>query len=392
MPTVEHVAEQVVTAMRDYIARAVKKVDDRLDAFGAQIERVPKEGPPGKDGEKGERGEKGDAGLPGKDVSLDDARPAIDEAVRVAVARMPAPKDGLPGKDGAPGKDVDPKTVNEIMSTLVEMRERVLELTSEIVELRGLPVAPASFLINEAGALVAVYPDGETKSIGQVCGEDGAAGATVMDGSVNADGALMLRMDDGRIINAGTVRGVPGKDGAKGERGRDANEVQILPGVDELKSYAEGTIAIFRGGLIRATRQTDPVGDDLRKAGWSVMLDGIADEHEEIIDDGRVIERSTTYTSGRTYARTLKTNIPRFLGVWREGSYTRHDIVQRQGSMWLCSRDTVTAPLPGAADWTLVTKKGADGKDGRDGKPGDRGPEGRSGRDLTQMAFDGRKF
>ena len=36
----------------------------------------------------------------------------------------------------------------------------------------------------------------------------------------------------------------------------------------------------------------------------------------------------------------------------------------------------------------LVAKRGRDGKDGATGP---QGPEGRAGRDLTQLAFDGRK-
>lgn len=354
---------------------------------------------------------------PGKSVDLEETAELISMQVKQAVAALPKPEDGKdgqpgqdgepgapgangadgqPGRDGVDGKDVDPELVKALVDEQVDSAiagiitkqseaiaagiERFgLEIDKRFAELPELPV---SFLVNESGILVANYADGEFKSIGKVRGEDGLRGASLMDGSVDTDGTLTLRMSDGRIIQTGIVKGADGLDGRQGDqgpRGRDAHEIAIAPGVDETKSYAEGTCARWRGGVVRAERQTDPVFDgNIIAAGWSVILEGIAEETERVLEDDRTVERSTTYTSGKTFTRHIKSPFPVYRGVWREQQYERGDSVTFGGSQFIANRDTSAKPETEDCGWQLAVKRGRDGKEGKQGPVGPR-PNGPSG-------------
>jgi hypothetical protein len=216
---------------------------------------------------------------------------------------------------------------------------------------------------------VAVYADGDTKQIGMVRGKDGLRGASVMDGRVDEDGVLHLRMSDNRDINVGKVRGEDGKpgDSITGQRGRDAMEVQILPGIDLQRSYPEGVCARWRGGVIRSERETLPIVDgDVTSAGWSVMLEGIAEETEDLSEDGRHLERRTVYTSGRSFVRKVRTSSVLDRGVWREASFEKGDGVSYAGSFFIAQRDTQPGEKPedGSNAWRLAVKRGRNGQDG----------------------------
>lgn len=310
------------------IAKAVEPLQQEITTLKASIADIPAP-------LKGDKGDQGPA------VSGIDLAAAVDAAVQIAVkdfdervtqriAAFPIPENGQPGKDAAP--------------------------------------VPSAFLISEEGELVSVYPDGEKQIIGKVRGTDGKRGASVMDGSVDEAGQLTLRMSDGRVVNVGLVRGKDGQPGVPGKpgAGRDAAELVIMPGIDEQRSYPEGTCATHRGGTIRAFRQTDPIDgagpDVLRAAGWSVLLEGICEETEEALDGGREVQRSTTYTSGKTVTRNVQTAAMIYRGVWKETDYARGDTVTQDGSTWHCERPTKGRPGMGD-DWRLMTKRGRDGKD-----------------------------
>jgi hypothetical protein len=121
--------------------------------------------------------------------------------------------------------------------------------------------------------------------------------------------------------------------------------------------------------MIRATRLTDPLAakPDLIAAGWSVILNGIADEAEEVSIDYRTIKRTTFFTNGKTFERTH--HIPAVLerGVWKEGvQYVRGDGVSYGNQYWIAQRDPLIAEAPGTSDaWRLAVRKGQDGKDGK---------------------------
>jgi len=227
------------------------------------------------------------------------------------------------------------------------------------------------------------------------------SGVESLRGEVDQLGALLARVP-------APVPGPPGERGEKGEPGprgepgrdgddgRDALEIDIRDGIDETRSYPRATVAAFRGGVIRATRKTDPVGDDLRAAGWMVLMDGVADVTHALQDE-RSLVITTTRTSGATSRAELRAPMMIYREIFRdETAYEPGDAVTWDGSLWHCQRackgERPNAPgADGDRAWRLVAKRGRDGRDGKDGAPGPQGREGPPGRDLTQLGFDGRK-
>lgn len=158
-----------------------------------------------------------------------------------------------------------------------------------------------------------------------------------------------------------------GKDGRDGAPGRDAAELDILPSIDEAKSYRRGTWASHNGGLIRAARQTDAVADGaLIAAGWVVITEGLA--CPPVItqgDDPREITVTSMLTSGVKASASFRIPMVIDRGVWREGEHEAGDHVSWDGSGWIAQR--ATTDKPGTSDaWRLSTKRGRDGKDGGD--------------------------
>lgn len=320
-------------------------------------------------------------------ATYDRACTRIDEVLATIKDGEPGPvgltgPPGLPGEPGPQGP-IGPEGKQGEPGPSGPLGERGQDGVPGLQGLMG-PQGPQgdapSLLINEAGEMVSVLSDGSTMTVGNVRGDDGKDGASVMDGAVDSNGQLVLRMSDGRIINAGAVRGEPGKPGKDGEigrPGRDALEIQIIQGIDESKSYAEGVCARYRGGVVRAFRQTDPIENgDITNFGWGVILEGIAEQHEQMTDEGRMIVRTTVYTSGKTVTARMQTALPIQRGLWKEGTYQHGDMVTRDGSIWHCERQTTETPGT-SPDWKLTVKRGRDGKDG---KPGERGPEGKPSR------------
>ncbi len=188
-------------------------------------------------------------------------------------------------------------------------------------------------------------------------------------------------------------QGTPGRDGVDG---RDALDIQVLDGIDPERSYPRGTVAAYRGGVIRAMRKTEPVvRDDLAAAGWLILMDGVAAvEHTQA--DERTLVITTTRTSGAASRAELRSPTMLYRGIYAaDAAYEPGDTVTWAGSLWHCQRatrgDTPDAPGDGDRAWRLVAKRGRDGRDGKNGARGERGPEGPAGRDLTQLGFDGRK-
>jgi len=174
--------------------------------------------------------------------------------------------------------------------------------------------------------------------------------------------------------------------------GRDATQIDPLPAIDEGKSYPRGTWACHAGGLIHATRKTDPITEGLTQSGWSVVWNGTAAIVVTQGDDPRVIEVGTMQTDGTKAISQFRVPMAIYRGVWREGSYEKGDLATWDGSQWHSEIDG-NFDKPGVSpNWRLCVKKGQNGKDGKDGERGIEGKEGRAGRDLTQMAPNGSKY
>ena len=273
-----------------------------------------------------------------------------------------------------------------LRGAVARMNARVDELLERL--------AQAEQLRSDVGALrdqVAAIPAGPQGERGEAgpTGERGPPGERGIDGPPGAPGPA------GHAGPPGPV-GEPGPAGKDGADGRDALELDVLDGIDPARSYPRGTVAAFRGGVIRATRKTDPVGDDLRAAGWMVLMDGVADV-DHLQADERTLAIVTTRTSGATTRAELRSPTMIYREIYRdETAYEPGDTVTWDGSLWHCQRackgERPNAPgADGDRAWRLVAKRGRDGRDGKDGAPGPQGIEGRPGRDLTQLGFDGRK-
>src|SRR6185369_4317521 len=112
----------------------------------------------------------------------------------------------------------------------------------------------------------------------------------------------------------------------------------VLDVIDPERKYQRGTFATHKGGLIRAFRATDPMGDGpLEKAGWAVVVEGIAAIEVKQGDDLRTFAFGAELTSGKAYgeAFTLPAMIHR--GVFKAGTeYVRGDVTTWDGSSWHC--------------------------------------------------------
>lgn len=160
--------------------------------------------------------------------------------------------------------------------------------------------------------------------------------------------------------------GVDGKDGAPGEPGRDALVIEILPTIDLDRSYARGTYASWRGGVIRAARTTDYLdtlkdGETVETKGWQIILTGLAEQSVEQKGERDFVLRSVD-TAGRVVEKVLSVPVMIYRGVWREGSYQKGDTCTWAGSLWHCDEPTSEKPGMGKG-WRLAVKRGADGKD-----------------------------
>jgi hypothetical protein len=212
--------------------------------------------------------------------------------------------------------------------------------------------------IDAIEARIAAIPKGDQGAPGPA-GKDGADGRPGPTGEAGPPGKDGMNGKDG-------APGPAGKDGADG---RDAAELDILPSIDEAKSYRRGTWASHNGGMVRAGRQTDAVRDgDIIDAGWVVMVEGLVGVVVTQSDDPREIEVAAMLTSG---AKAIsRFHIPMVIdrGVWREGEHAKGDHVTWDGSGWIAQTTTTDKPGTSSA-WRLSTKRGRDGKDGGSGAP-----------------------
>jgi hypothetical protein len=376
--------ERLADSTKGYVARALQPLEQRQAALEAAIKAIPAPA-------------KGDKGDPGKDapaVDVDaiaekvlarvvpprDGKDADPEVIRSevakAVAAIPRPKDGEPGKDAAPvdvdaiaasvlakvrvpqdGKDADPAQVQAAVEKAVASIPKPKD---------GEPGKDASVDVEAiVRAVRALVKDGKDADPEFIRAEVSKAVAEIprpKDGeSVHPDTvALMLR----REVDAALANIKLPKDGDDGAPGRDALAIDILPTIDETKSYPRGTFAEYRGGTIRAIRNTDPITGDLASAGWSIAARGVWEETEELLADGRTTVRKTKYTCGTVFERKTKSAQIIYRDIFRpETEYDKGDIVTFGGSTWHCMVDKPT-DKPGISDqWRLIVKKGAPGKD-----------------------------
>lgn len=166
------------------------------------------------------------------------------------------------------------------------------------------------------------------------------------------------QLPDVDALVAEAVAALPAPEPTKGEDGRDALQLEVLPFIDEEKSYPRGSYATHSGGLWRAYEKTHGM------RGWECLVDGVLG-----IDVSSTDERNFTVTvtraSGAVDSKAFSIPAMIYRGVFKAGdAYQVGDTVTWGGSMWHCDQDSTDKPGEnGSKGWTLATKRGRDGRD-----------------------------
>ena len=142
--------------------------------------------------------------------------------------------------------------------------------------------------------------------------------------------------------------------------GRDALHLEILPSIDEAKTYARNTYAKHDGGLWRSFEQTSAM------RGWECIVEGLKAVSVAQTGD-REFSVTLAKSSGAEVVQKIAMPIQIYKGVHRDGeAYDQHDNVTWAGSQWT-SVKSENVDKPGSSDsWTLVVKAGRNGKDLRE--------------------------
>ncbi|EOJ9641355.1 phage gp6-like head-tail connector protein [Enterobacter hormaechei] len=247
----------------------------------------------------------------GKSLTVDDITPVLQDLVSNAVAEIPVPKDG---------KDFDPAMLKQAVEEAV----------------------------SEAVAAIPVPQDGKS-----VTTED------VQPMIQELVSASMPELPDVKSLVNEAIAALPAAEpGKDGENGRDALSLEILPFIDEGKSYPRGSYATHNGGLWRAYEKTHGM------RGWECLVDGVAGidiQQSEL----RCFSLTVNRTSGASETKSFDVPVMIYQGVFKSGQeYLPGDTVTWGGSLWHCDEQTQDKPgEAGSKGWTLAAKRGRDGRD-----------------------------
>ncbi|WP_448657078.1 phage gp6-like head-tail connector protein [Enterobacter hormaechei] len=328
---------QVLAEMRDSFSKSIQALkedyEERLTSLAKQVEEISNA--PAPDVESMVKAEiaklpaQAAPGLPdvatmvseavaaipvprdGKSVTVDDITPVLQELVSNAVAEIPVPKDG---------KDFDPAMLKQAVEEAV----------------------------SEAVAAIPVPQDGKS-----VTTED------VQPMIQELVSASMPELPDVKSLVNEAIAALPAAEpGKDGENGRDALSLEILPFIDEGKSYPRGSYATHNGGLWRAYEKTHGM------RGWECLVDGVAGvdiQQSEL----RCFTLTVNRTSGASETKSFDVPVMIYQGVFKSGQeYLPGDTVTWGGSLWHCDEQTQDKPgEAGSKGWTLAAKRGRDGRD-----------------------------
>lgn len=139
--------------------------------------------------------------------------------------------------------------------------------------------------------------------------------------------------------------------------GRDALQLEVLPAIDEAKSYTRGTYAKHAGGLWRAFEQTSGM------RGWECIVEGVKELQVDMAD--KRLSVKAVMSSGAFAEMVKELPLQIYRGVFKsDNPYYQGDTVTWAGSLWHCNvTGTKAQPGDGSSDWTLAVKKGRDGRE-----------------------------
>ena len=319
--TIDQYATQVVAAVKAYVS----SVMDGLTARVAALEQRPLVH--GKDGAPGERGEKGDAGARGEKGDAGERGPQ-----------------GLQGEQGGflPDEEAQALVALEVDSVLRSSQHKTLLATLVEEEVKRIEI---------------VIPE-------PIPGKDGRDGVDGKDGrtpSVDEITALVKNAVDAIPVPAD---GRDGRDGRDGAPGKDAAELTILAYIHPDRRYPLGTWTRHAGGVWRAIRDTDPLGEqDPVAAGWVPMIEGIAGVEIQQLDE-RSFALQVRLSSGSVQQHAFKLASMIYRGVYLDTQeYDVGDNVTDDNQTWVAVQPS-KGVRPGTSEaWKLAARKGRNGKD-----------------------------
>ncbi|HCY2480103.1 TPA: phage portal protein [Escherichia coli] len=250
----------------------------------------------------------------GKSLTPDDVRPMLEQMVKEAVSHIPVPRDG---RDYDP--DVLQKAVNDAVANIPQPADGK-SLTPDDVR----PMLEQ--MVKEAVSHIHVPRDGR-----------------------DYDPDVLQKA----VLDAVSALPAP-------QDGRDATALEILPAIDDQKSFPRGTYATHQGGLWRAYEKTHGM------RGWECLVDGVADIDVSMTGE-RLFSVVVRQSSGQRTEKTFSLPVMLYRGVFRAGeTYHPGDTVTWGGSLWHCN--SMTEDKPGEAHssaWTLAAKRGRDAGGGK---------------------------
>jgi hypothetical protein len=185
-------------------------------------------------------------------------------------------------------------------------------------------------------------------------GEDGAPGEKGEKGDKGEDGKS-VSVDDIKALIDEALEGISFEDDLPAPKdGRDALDIEVLPTIDEEKSYPRGTFASHNGGLWRAFQQTQGM------KGWECLVVGHGNTRMEKTGP-RTMRVVHTDCRGIETVDEYKFPAMIYRGLWKEDeTYNAGDVVTRSGAMWHCNKDNPEGKPGDSEDWQLCVKKGRD--------------------------------
>ncbi|EHK9742592.1 phage portal protein, partial [Escherichia coli] len=304
----------------------------------------------------------------GKSLTPDDVRPMLEQMVKEAVSHIPVPRDG---RDYDP--DVLQKAVNDAVANIPQpadgksltpddvrpmLEQMVKEAVSHIpVPRDGRDYDPEVLqkAVNDAVANIpqptdgkSITPDDVRPMLEQMVKEAVSHIPVPRDGRDYDPDVLQKAVLD-------AVSALPAP-----QDGRDATALEILPAIDDQKSFPRGTYATHQGGLWRAYEKTHGM------RGWECLVDGVADIDVSMTGE-RLFSVVVRQSSGQRTEKTFSLPVMLYRGVFRAGeTYHPGDTVTWGGSLWHCN--SMTGDKPGEAHssaWTLAAKRGRDAGGGK---------------------------
>ena len=248
--------------------------------------------------------------------------------------------------------------------------EHLTRLSLEVASLKDTPAPDFTTLLADAVASLPVPEAPELPDIGAMVSEAVAAMPVPQDGkSVTVEDvrpvlqelitAAMPEIPDVKSLVSEAVADLPAPEpGKNGEDGRDALALELLPFIDESKSYPRGSYATHNGGLWRAYEKTHGM------RGWECVVDGIAGV-EVSMEGMRNFTVTVNRSSGAIEKKAFDVPVMVYRGVFKSGDeYLPGDTVTWGGSLWHCDEQTQDKPgETGSKGWTLAAKRGRDGRD-----------------------------